>query len=70
MNDDLITYFVDCKRGETLLATYEFSQGVTAAGPPPPPPRESLEAQAKEALTCFGLASPPYDGITFHIRRR
>jgi len=70
MDDDLITYFVDCKRGGTLIATYEFSQGVTAAGPPPPPLREKLEQDAKENLSQQRLAFPPFAVITFHIRRR
>ena len=70
MSDDLVTYVVDCKRSGELLASYAFSQVETAAGPPPPPSRESLEKDAKENLSQEGLAFPPYDGITFHIRRR
>jgi hypothetical protein len=65
---DLIRYLVDCKRGGKLLATYEFAQAETAAGPPPQPTRESLEKDAKANLIQQGLAFPPFDGITFHIR--
>ncbi len=67
---DLITYLVDCKRRGELLATYELSQAETVAGPPPQPTREALEREAKENLAQQGLAFPPFDGITFHIRRR
>jgi hypothetical protein len=67
---DLITYLVDCKRRGELLATYEFAQAETLAGPPPQPASELLEKQAKENLVQQGLAFPPFDGITFHIRRR
>ena len=66
----VIKYFIDCKRGGTLLATYEFSQGDTLAGPPPQPARELLEKQAKENLAQQRLAFPPFEGITFHIRHR
>jgi hypothetical protein len=64
-----IRYFVDCKRGGWLVATYEFAQAITLAGPPPQPDHELLEMQAKNNLAQERLAVPPFDGITFHIRQ-
>jgi len=69
MHTETVKYSVDCKRSGALLATYEFSQGVTLAGPPPQPTRESLENDAKENLAREGVAFPPFEGVTFHIRR-
>ena len=68
--NDVIVYLVDCKRGGALIATYEFPQGITLAGPPPAPDREFLEREAKGNLTQQRLAFPPYADITFHIRRQ
>ena len=67
---NLIRYFVDCRRGGILLATYELPQPVTAAGAPPQPDRETHEKEAKNNLAQQRLAFPPFDGITFHIRQR
>jgi hypothetical protein len=64
-----IRYLVDCKRGGRLLATCEFAQMITLAGPPPQPDRGSLEMQAKDNLAEERLAVPPFDGVTFHIRQ-
>ena len=65
----LVKYIVDCRRGPEVIASYELPQAETLAGPPPQPVREALEKDAKENLSLQGLAHPPFDGVTFHIRR-
>jgi hypothetical protein len=65
---DLVTKVVYCLRdGKVIGGPYLLSYARTL-GPSSPPPSERLIEDAKTNLSSEGLASPPFDGITFEIR--
>jgi hypothetical protein len=63
------TTYVDCFRDGKLITTYEFLCPGSLALPPQPPANEKLILEAKTNLTDERLAVPPYEGITFKVRR-
>ena len=68
MNNDLVTKVVYCLRdGKVIGGPYRVSYARTL-GPTSPPLSERLIAEAKANLSSEGLASPPFEGITFEIR--
>lgn len=62
------TIFVDCIEDESILRTYDFLAPFTA-GLTVPPSDEELILEAKSNLTTEQLATPPYSGIRFVVRR-
>jgi hypothetical protein len=68
MNNDLVTKVVYCLRdGKVIGGPYRVSHARTF-GPTSPPISERLIAEAKANLSSEGLASPPFEEITFEIR--
>jgi hypothetical protein len=67
-------YERSCDQGRILLARRQIIGGpyllsyARTLGPSSPPPSERLIEDAKANLSSEGLASPPFDGITFEIR--
>lgn len=68
MRNDL-TIYVDCLRDGRLIRTYDFLCPASLAFPPLPPADEKLILEAKSNLTTERLATPPYAGIKFQVRR-
>ena len=68
MRSDLVVKVVYCLRdGKVMGGPYRLSHSRTV-GPTSPPLSEKLIADAKANLLSEGLASPPFEGITFEIR--
>ena len=68
MRSDLVTKVVYCLRdGKVIGGPYRVSYPRTF-GPTSPPLSEKLIEDAKANLLSEGLASPPFEGITFEIR--
>ena len=67
MSTSTLFKFVDCFRGDVLIASYPFGYGQTLE-PTPPPSNESLVVGAKTNLSTERLAFPPFDGIRFVVR--
>jgi hypothetical protein len=68
MGSDLVVKVVYCLRdGKVLGGPYRLSHSRTF-GPTSPPLSEKLIEDAKANLLSEGLASPPFEGITFEIR--
>lgn len=64
---DTVTKVVYCLRDSKVIASYLLSWA-RAVGPSSPPPVEKLVEEAKVNLSNEGLASPPFEEITFEIR--
>jgi hypothetical protein len=64
----VVPVMVDCWRDGKLLVSYEMGYARTL-GPTVPPPDEGFITEAKDNLTNAGLARPPYEGISFKVRR-
>jgi hypothetical protein len=62
------TIFVDCFRDGTLIRTYDFLCPATV-GPTTPPRDEELISLARTNLSNERLATFPFDGIRFVVRR-
>lgn len=62
------TIYVDCLRDGKLIMTYDFLCPATL-GPSAPPADEQLILQAKGNLSAERLATPPFEGIKFRVRR-
>jgi hypothetical protein len=66
--NDLVTKVVYCLRdGKVIGGPYLLSYARTL-GPTSPPPPERLIEDARANLLSEGLASPPFEGVTFEIR--
>jgi hypothetical protein len=61
------TAVVECIRDGRVIATYSLGIPKTA-GPSSPPSKAEIEKEAKLSLSNEGLASPPFEGITFKVR--
>jgi hypothetical protein len=62
------TIYVDCISDGAVFRTYEFGTPILGV-PGIPPSDEELKAHAETNLTNERLAFPPYDAITFRVRR-
>ena len=60
--------FVDCHRDDKIIATYELGE-VSGLLHGPKPDASELIAHAQTNLTNERIAFPPYEGVTFTIRR-
>jgi hypothetical protein len=67
MRDDT-TIYADCLRDGKVIRTYDFLCPATL-GPSAPPSNEQLISEAKNNLSNERLAAPPFEGITFQVRR-
>jgi hypothetical protein len=68
MGSDLVVKVVYCLRdGKVVGGPYRLSHSRTF-GPTSPPLSQRLIEEAKANLLSEGLASPPFEGITFEIR--
>jgi hypothetical protein len=63
------TVFVDCVREGKVLRTYDFLVPATIGGPSEVLPTEHFIGEAKYNLSIERLAVPPFNGITFKVRR-
>ena len=59
---------MDCLRGDSLLKTYDILIPANLERPAPPADEE-FYPYAKAYLLADGLAAPPFDGVTFKVRR-
>ncbi len=60
--------YVDCLRDGVVIKTLELGEPIGML-PGTLPDQKALEAQAQEALTNDRVAFPPYEGITYRVRR-